>query len=38
VQDQLARIDVWRALLRQSAAQGTLAPLLSWLNPSTGVR
>ena len=29
VQDQLARIDVWRALLAQSAAQGTLAPFLS---------
>jgi outer membrane protein TolC len=38
VQDQLARIDVWRALLMQSAAQGTLAPFLSRLNPSTGVR
>ena len=24
VQDQLARIDVWRALLAQAAAQGTL--------------
>jgi outer membrane protein TolC len=38
VQDQLARIDVWRALLMQSAAQGTLAPFLSRLNSSTGVR
>jgi len=38
VQDQLARIDVWRALLAQSAAQGTLAPFLSRLNPSAGVR
>jgi outer membrane protein TolC len=38
VQDQLARIDVWRALLVQSVAQGTLAPFLSRLNPSSGVR
>ena len=38
VQDQLARIDVWRALLAQSAAQGTLSPFLSLLNPSAGVR
>jgi outer membrane protein len=38
VQDQLARIDVWRALLAQSAAQGTLTPFLARLNPSTGAR
>lgn len=38
VQDQLARIDVWRALLVQSAAQGTLAPFLSLVNPSPGAR
>jgi outer membrane protein len=38
LQDQLARIDVWRALLAQSAAQGTLSPFLSHLNPSAGVR
>ena len=38
VQDQLARIDVWRALLAQSAAQGTLTPFLSLVNPSAGVR
>jgi hypothetical protein len=38
VQDQLARIDVWRALLIQSAAQGTLVPFLSRLNQSAGVR
>ena len=37
VQDQLARIDVWRALLAQAAAQGTLAPFLS-LVTSTGGR
>jgi outer membrane protein TolC len=38
VQEQLARIDVWRALLVQSVAQGTLAPFLSRLNPSAGAR
>jgi outer membrane protein TolC len=38
VQDQLARIDVWRALLMQSAAQGTLAPFVSRLNPSAEAR
>ena len=37
VQDQLARIDVWRALLAQAAAQGTLAPFVS-LVTSTGGR
>jgi len=36
VQDQLARIDVWRALLVQSAAQGTLAPFLARLNSFAG--
>ena len=35
---QLARIDVWRALLMQSAAQGTLVPFLTRLNPSAGAR
>ena len=38
VQDQLARIDVWRALLTQSAAHGTLSPFVSLLNPSAGGR
>jgi outer membrane protein len=38
VQDQLARIDVWRALLAQSAAQGTLAPFLLLVHPSAGAR
>ena len=38
VQEQLARIDVWRALLAQAAAQGTLTPFLSLLNPSAGAR
>jgi outer membrane protein len=38
VQDQLARIDVWRALLAQWAAQGTLISFLSQLNPSAGAR
>jgi outer membrane protein TolC len=38
MQDQLARIDVWRALLAQAAARGTLAPFVSLVNPSIGVR
>ena len=38
VQDQLARVDVWRALLAQAAAQGTLAPFLTLVNPSAGGR
>jgi outer membrane protein len=38
VQDQLSRIDVWRALLAQSVAHGTLAPFLAMTNASTGVR
>ncbi len=38
VQDQLARIDVWRALLAQAAARGTLTPFLTLVNPSAGVR
>lgn len=29
VQDELARIDVWRALLAQAAAQGTLTPFVT---------
>lgn len=38
VQDQLARIDVWRALLTQSAAQGTLTPFLSLVQSAAGAR
>ncbi len=38
VQDQLARIDVWRALLAQAVAQGTLAPFLAAATPATGIR
>ena len=38
VQDQLARVDVWRALLAQASAQGTLAPFVSLVTPSPGVR
>jgi outer membrane protein TolC len=38
MQGELARIDVWRALLAQAAARGTLAPFLSLLSPSAGVR
>lgn len=38
VQDQLARIDVWRALLAQAVAQGSLAPFLSLVTPPAGAR
>ena len=38
VQDQLARIDVWRARLAQAAAQGTLTPFLSLLHSAAGAR
>jgi outer membrane protein len=38
VQDQLARIDVWRALLAQAAARGTLTPFLALMNSPAGVR
>jgi len=38
VQEQLARIDVWRALLAHAAAQGTLTPFLSLANPAAGAR
>jgi outer membrane protein len=38
VQDQLARIDVWRALLAQALAQGSLTPFLSLANSSSGAR
>jgi outer membrane protein len=38
VQEQLARIDLWRALLAQAVAQGTLTPFLSLVNPSAGAR
>jgi outer membrane protein len=38
VQDQLARIDVWRALLAQAAAAGTLAPFVTVVHPAPGVR
>ena len=33
VQDQLARVDVWRALLASAVAQGDLAPFLTILRP-----
>jgi outer membrane protein len=38
VQDQLAKIEVWRALLAQAAAQGTLAPFVSLAATSGGAR
>jgi outer membrane protein len=33
VQDQLARVDVWRALLAQAVAQGNLTPFLNLVHP-----
>jgi outer membrane protein len=33
VQDQLARIDVWRAMLASAVAQGDLAPFVRLLRP-----
>jgi outer membrane protein len=33
IQDQLARIDVWRGLLAEAVAQGNLAPFFSLLHP-----
>jgi outer membrane protein TolC len=38
VQDQLARIDIWRALLAQAAAQGTLAPFIALVAAPAGAR
>jgi len=38
VQDQLARVDVWRALLAQAAAQGSLAPFVSLVSAPAGAR
>jgi outer membrane protein len=38
LQDQLARINVWRAVLTQSVAHGTLAPFLALVTASPGVR
>jgi outer membrane protein len=34
VLDQLARVDVWRALLATAAAQGSLSPFLALMHPS----
>jgi outer membrane protein TolC len=36
VQDQLARVDVWRALLAQAVAQGDLEPFSNLLHLSSG--
>jgi outer membrane protein len=38
VQDQLALIDVWRALLAQAAAQGSLAPFVTLVSAPPGAR
>ena len=37
-QDQLARVDVWRALLAEAVAQGNLTPFLTLVHPSSGGR
>jgi outer membrane protein TolC len=37
-QDQLARVEVWRALLAEATAQGTLASFLTLIHPSSGAR
>jgi outer membrane protein len=37
-QDQLARVDVWRALLAEAVAQGTLTPFVNLLRPTSGAR
>jgi outer membrane protein TolC len=37
-QDQLARVDVWRALLAEAAAQGSLTPFLRMVTSSSGGR
>ena len=38
VQDQLARVDVWRALLAEAVAQGDLASFLTIIHSSSGAR
>jgi outer membrane protein TolC len=38
MQDQLARIDVWRTVLAQAAANGTLAEFISRTTPPAGAR
>jgi outer membrane protein TolC len=38
VQDELARVDVWRALLASAVAQGDLAPFLTLVGPQAGAR
>ena len=38
MQDQLARIDVWRTVLAQAAANGTLAEFVSRTTSPAGAR
>ena len=38
VQDQLARVDVWRALLAEAVAQGDLDAVSRRSSPSEGAR
>jgi outer membrane protein len=38
VQDEISRVDVWRALLSEAVAQGSLAPFITLLHPPDGGR
>lgn len=38
VQDELARVDLWRALLLEAVAQGNLAPFQNLVRQASGVR
>jgi outer membrane protein TolC len=38
LQDQLARLEVWRALLAQAAAQGTVSPFIALVTQAAGAR
>jgi outer membrane protein TolC len=38
VQDEIARVDVWRALLAEAVALGNLAPFLNLVGPPSGAR
>jgi outer membrane protein len=37
-QDRLARVDVWRTLLAEAVAQGTLTSFVALIHPSSGAR
>jgi hypothetical protein len=36
-QDEVARVDVWRALLAEAVARGSLTPLVNLIRPLVGV-